>query len=263
MSAKQFVNPAPNMSAQKVLFFDFPCANRGEGIATKPLATGSGAYSAVGCYGNVNLRAPVSEALYGMLGSPPLEQGHPFIKEQDVAEQEDPTVAGPAAPNAGAAVYHDQIVDIDRDIIICHTGRLSGTMIPLLASKPHFSQVIVSVVEESLVVPATQSIVLINDTEWLEPVAEQKNKWFWKAGTTTNELLYTAHRRFNPRAYGLQEGKVYNLTCQWKFWRYAPQATVPATPDSNPSNNGTIQRLGISGYDNQMTFQVSEATFNI
>ena len=253
MSAKQFVNPAPNMSAQKVLFFDFPCANRGEGVAQKPTAPGSGAYSAMGCFGNVNLRAPVTEALYGMLGSPALEQGHPFIKEQDAVEAEDPA----------SGIFHDQIVDIDRSIVISHTGRLSGTMIPLLASKPHFSQVIVSVVEESLVTPGTQSIVLINDTEWLEPGAEQKNKWFWKAGTTTNELLYTAHRQFNPRSFGLQEGKVYNLTCQWKFWRYAPQASVPASPDANPSNNGTIQRLGISGYDNQMTFQVSEATFNI
>jgi hypothetical protein len=243
---QQFVNPSPNMNVQGFLFFDFPSSLPSIGVSQAPPAAGSGAYSAVGCFGNVNLRAPVTEALYGPLGNPPLEQGHPFMKES-IAEPEDPTVG------LGGQVNHDQIVDIDHAFQLDHTGRLSGSFVDAIASKPYFSTVIVSAVAVAPVVAATASIPLAKYTEWLEPRAENRNVWFFRQGTTTSELLFSAHVRIDdPRRAGFIEESVYKLVYQWKFWKY----TRTPFPDDPPDPIRNSERLGISGFDEAITFEV-------
>ncbi len=243
---EQFVNPSPKLKVEGFLFFDFPCEYVGEGVAKAPQAINSGSYSAVGCFGNVNLEAPVGERLYGPLGNPPKEQGHPFMKEYDPRgiigrEAEDP-------------VGHDQIVDIDRGIQIDHTGRLSGSFVEAIASKPYFSQVVVSAVSVAPVGPHTASIQLDTIRTWLEPQPEGPNAWFWRHGTTTHELLFSAHLRIDaPRRLRLMSESVYKLVYQWKFYKYI--GSVPY-PDNAPDPRRNSERLGISGFDEAMAFEV-------
>lgn len=242
---EQFVNPSPNLKVEGFLFFDFPCERPGEGVAEAPLSAGSGRYSAVGCFGNVNLDAPVTEALYGPLGNPRLEQGHPFMKEYDPRgavprESEDP-------------VAHDQVVDIDRGIQIDHTGRLSGSFVDAIASKPYFSLVIISAVSVAPVATTTASIPLGTFRTWLEPQREGPNVWFRRSGTTTNELLFSAHVMIDsPQRMRFIPEAVYKLVYQWKFYKYTD---VPY-PDEVPVPGRNTERLGISGFDEAIAFEV-------
>lgn len=242
---EQFVNPSPNLKVEGFLFFDFPCEYIGEGVASAPISAGSGHYSAVGCFGNVNLAAPITERLYGKLGNPQLEQGHPFMREYDpsaaiVREAEDPE-------------SHDQVVDIDRGIQIDHTGRLSGSFIEAISSKPYFSQVIVSAVSVAPVEAVTASIPLHTIRTWLEPQAEAPNVWFRRAGTTTNELLFSAHVMIDsPLQMGFIPESVYKLVYQWKFYK----CTDVPYPDEVPEPGRNTERLGISGFDEAIAFEV-------
>ncbi len=214
-------------------------------------------------FGNVNLHPPGIEALYGPLGNPRLEQGHPFMREYDPLEQEDPT------KGLYGDVHHDQVLDIDRGIQINHTGRLSGSFVEFIASKPFFSSVIASAVCVQPVTASTQSIRLKKFVNWLEPGTEQPNTWFWRPTTTTFELLYTGDVRVDDPTQipdspvSFEPEAVYKLVLQWKFWKYMggpPYPNDPPDPDASDSN---CKRLGISGFDEAMAFEVVRETHEL
>lgn len=242
---EQFVNPSPNLSIQRVLFFDFPA----EGTAEINAAS---SYRASGTQPNYNLVATGQESLYGPLGNPPLEQGHPFMREAGFlgpgGEAEDPTSV-------------DQIVDLDRGMELCHTGRLSGSLVPLLASKPHYS--IVKIEALGVGGPAIGNSVIIDagTPRWLEPAASAPNVWFYKTGSATNELLYSAYKLISQPIgqIGLQAESVYKLVYHWEFWRDTGTDPKPASPDINRPK----ARLPISGFDESIAFQVITGTSSI
>jgi hypothetical protein len=253
---EQFVNPPHNMEAGSLISFDFPCVDMppsGIGVEQPSQAVGSDTYVAY-CddhriFGNVNLKAPAIERLYGKLGNPKREQGHPFMKEYDDTEPEDPT----------ANVHHDQIVDIDRGIQINHTGRLSGDFSPYFASKPFFSTITISAVAVAPVTPSTASIQLQSFKNWLEPQAEGPNVWYWRKGDpSTEELMFTSDVRIaDPQTLGFEAEALYKLVYRWKFWKY----TATPYPDTPPDPQaGDVIRLGISGFDEAIAFEVSGET---
>lgn len=258
----QFVNPVPQMKAGSILCFDFPCADLQRpdiSIEQPSPIVGSDTYVAFSdpadhrVWGNVNLRSPAPEALYGRLGNPAREQGHPFMKEYD-PEQEDPT------EGEFGDVYHDQIVDIDRGIQINHTGRLSGDFATFFASKPFFSTILVSAVAVAPVQPATASIQLGNFKNWLTPMGEAPNVWYWRMGTRDGELMFTADVRLAPGQVIFEPEAVYKLVFRWKFWKYTGADPAPDTPPDPAGGGRDFVRLGISGFDEAIAFEVSSAT---
>jgi hypothetical protein len=258
----QFVNPVPHMEAGSILCFDFPCGDPQRpdiSIEQPSFRVGSDTYVAYSdpadhrVWGNVNLRSPATEALYGKLGRPAREQGHPFLKEFDLAEQEDPA----------SEVFHDQIVDIDRGIQINHTGRLSGDFATFFASKPFFSTILVSAVAVAPVQPATASIQLENFINWLTPMGEAPNVWYWRMGIRDRELMFTADVRLAPGQVIFEPEAVYKLVFRWKFWKYTGADPAPDTPP-DPAGGGTdFARLGISGFDEAIAFEVSSPTHEL
>jgi hypothetical protein len=252
------------MEAGSLISFDFPCADmppRQIGVEQPSPAVGSDTYVAYSdpadhqVWGNVNLRGPVTEALYGQLGNPEREQGHPFIKEYD-PEQEDPTLGH------HGEVYHDQIVDIDRGIQINHTGRLSGDFSTVFASKPFFTTIIVSAVAVAPVVAATASIRLASFNNWLAPEAEAPNVWYWRKGDpNTHELMFTSDVRLGPDSSNFEAEAVYKLVFGWKFWKYTGAVAPDDPPD--PEVGGDFIRLGISGFDEAIAFEVSSQTYEL
>ncbi len=268
---EQFVNPSYFMQAGSLISFDFPCKDydpaRSIGVEQPSTEVGSDTYVAFSdpisgpdphrVWGNVNLRGPVTEALYGKLGNPAREQGHPFMKEYDPAEQEDPT------EGEHGDVYHDQIVDIDRGIQINHTGRLSGDFSTVLASKPFFSTIIVSAVAVAPVVATTASIRLESFKNWLEPEEEAPNVWYWRRGNpNTQELMFTSDARLGPDPAIFEPEAVYKLVFSWKFWKYTGAVSPDVPPDPEGGGSDFI-RLGISGFDEAIAFEVSSQTHEI
>ena len=258
---EQFVNPAPNQKLEKYFSFDFPCGIDGENVEAPPVAAGQQGYCpfvtvAPPAYGNVNLRAPVTESLYGKLGNPRKEQGHPFIREIR-PEGEDP-----AAPDL------DQTVDIDRGFFVDHTGRLSGNFVELLASKPHLSVVVATAIPMSPVGPHSVSIPLGRFVNWLEPKSEGPNVWYWRVPTNKTELLYTAHVvipdpqniEVDGKTYSLQAETVYKLTFQWRFYKWLGAGAPPKAAPDPAKEPRIVQRLGISGYDEAMSFEMIQGT---
>jgi hypothetical protein len=272
---EQFVNPSPNMSAGSLICFDFPCAGVGAGVEEPPQEAGTDKYCAFSAdhliYGNVNLKAPGIEELYGALGNPVKEQGHPFMREYSREgdpefEQEDPTkgVHGP--------LFHDQVLDIDRGIQVNHTGRLSGGFAEFFASKPFFSSVVVSAVSVAPVRAGTQSIRLRKFVNWLEPQPEEPNRWYWRRAIQNNELMFTADVRIpDPTSIVQPDGSaasfeaeaVYKLVFQWKFWKYTGDPAYPSNPPDPEDDASNCNRLGISGFDEAMAFEVVQATHEL
>lgn len=255
----QFVNPAPNQRVERYFSFDFPCAGIGEEVEQPPASAGLQGYcpyvnTAPPAYGNVNLRATATEALFGKIGYPKKEQGHPFIREK-YPESEDPDEFG--------GVGLDQTVDIDRGFFVDHTGRLSGSFIELLASKPHFS-----VVEVSAAASGAADIPLARLINWLEPESEDANVWYWRVPDARNELLYTAHVVIEDPTNIIVDGNagklisetVYHLTFKWKFYKWIGNGAAPDTPPDPRKNPKAAQRLGISGFDEAMRFEVIGGT---
>ena len=257
---EQFVNPSPNLRVTDWLFFDFPC----EG--TPPVDSKS-TYKAPGSYigPNVNLTPPAIEQIYGQLGSPKKEQGHPFIREYWGPEPEDPK-------EKGLVGGVDQVLDIDRGIRTNHTARLSGGFVRFIAGKPFFSSVKVSAVAVASVTAATASINLGTVTVWLTPNTPGPNVWFWHENdSATNELLFTRDviirpplgQYESPPGVGFTAESVYKLVYQWKFWRYAGPV-APATPPSNPeSDPKNCERMPMSGFDESIAFEVISKTVSL
>lgn len=225
MPLGMFVNPLPTLKAEHLLQFDFPCD------AKDP-------YCAPNAYQNIDLSAPGIEQLYGLLGTPKKEQGHPFICEASPLEPEDPNVAP----------YQDQVIDIDRRAVICHTGRLSGSMVRFLACD-HI-QSIVKVVAQPLTFngPVVEIKKL---TSTLAPQAPAPNVWFWKNPKTRDELLYTVRVDFHPGDIGavsLEPENVYKLVLRWEFYDLGSNCK---------------DRLPISGFDETVSFEVIKQTANL
>ena len=253
---EQFVNPSPNMNVQGLLCFDFPC----EGSEAIDIAsTYRNTNPAKESLPNFNLAATGTERLYGAgggLGSPKKEQGHPYISEKEIG-------AAPPYGEVEDPSHVDQIVDADRGMFLCHTGRLSGGFVPSLAGTPNFSIVKVTAVAVSPVPDPNKSIILDPGTKvWLTPKAMAANVWFWKPGTTTNELIYSAHYEIDQALSALQfvPEAIYKLVFHWEFWRVKTGLPTP----SNPPNTGPdTDRLPISGFDESIAFQVSTGTTTI
>jgi hypothetical protein len=191
----QFVNPSPKMSVSHFLSFDFP-VYKNEYVAKK-------------CLPNINIDAPAIEQLYGKLGYPKQEQGHPCIREyplagQPVVEAEDPNVAP----------FQDQVLDIERGIQINHTGRLSGTFARYLACDRFYSRV--RIFAHPLAPSEGNPVVLYDKTVSLEPQANAANVWFWK-DATRSELLYTAHADVYTKKL-LKQEQIYKLIVKWEFY---------------------------------------------
>jgi hypothetical protein len=219
MPLSSFVNPLPDLRVRHLLQFDYPAD-----------------YHAPRCLPNINVEAPGAEAIYGLLGTPPKEQGHPCIREQR-PEAEDPRIRP----------YQDQVLDIDRPIQINHTGRLSGSFVKYIAHDPYFS--VVKIYVDPVAPAGSPPIRLSQNQEKLKPQAQAPNVWYWNDPATRNELLYTAHVVIqNPRAAGLRPEQVYKLVCKWEFWDESGQRR---------------ERMPISGFNEAVAFEVIAATENM
>ena len=230
-----FVNPIPGISLRKWVSFDFPLGKKRH------------EYQTDGCKKNVDLfgdfrkptsEVPTQEGLYGKLGSPRRYQGFPNMGEVR-PEAEDPF--GP-----------DQIIDIDRPAYIDHTARLSGSFVKSLAHFPGY----VSIVKMHIV-PLTQGngtpVQIYNSGPVsLAPVTgKPANKWYWEDLASEHELVCTAHNVLTPgawRQYNLKAG-IFNLVINWEFW-----------DNSNPSKS---KRLPMSGFDESVSFELSDKTVNL
>lgn len=215
-----FVNPLPDLSISKYFLFDFPAD-----------------YRAKGALPNINIEPPAVEEIYGRLGTPPKEQGHPCFRELP-PEAEDPK--GPLNK------YHDQIVDIGNQVRIDHTARLSGTFVRYLACGNFKSRVRMSahpLTSNGGVVELRPPI-----TSALTPGTNAPNGWFWVDAEARNELLFTAQATFLPEQVGLRAGNLYKLIVRWEFWDY---------------NTSPAERMPISGFDEALAFEVSEPTSDL
>lgn len=191
-----FVNPLPGMSIFKILGFDFP-AHRD--------------YHAKDCPPNLNPprggpEAPGVEDIYGRLGYPPREQGFPLIRE---------ALPGPEDP--GISPFHDQIVDMGREWLIFHTGRLSGSFVQYLVQSNHKSRIKM----HAHPLDNDNPTVLLFDLEIPLVASESKlpNTWFWLDPNTRSELLCTAKADIRKDWNGMVPG-IYKLVVNWEFWDY-------------------------------------------
>jgi len=221
MALGMFVNPLPGLKAAHLLQFDFPAD-----------------YYAPGTLPNINIEAPGVEQMYGKLGTPVKEQGHPLLREQTPAEEEDPNVRP----------YQDQVVDIDRNVIIYHTARLSGSFARFLANSNYQSVVRL----DAHPITAGGGLVRLTGVTGivssLQPQAPARNVWYWQNPSTRSELLYTAAIEFNPRRVGLQAENVYKLIARWEFY---DRSITPA------------ERMPISGFDETVAFEIIAQTADL
>lgn len=220
MPLGMFVNPLPSLKADHLLQFDFP-ANEDQ-------------YCAAPAKPNINLAAPGIEELYGKLGTPKMEQGHPFMCEYK-PETEDPNISP----------YQDQVIDIDRKAVICHTGRLSGSMVRFLACDHIRSRI--KVVAQPLTFNG--EVVKIDELQAsLAPQSKAVNVWFWKDALKRDELVYSVYVKFDPCKVGLKAENVYKLILRWEF------VDTGITPN---------ERLPISGFDETVAFEVIKQTVEL
>lgn len=220
MPLGMFVNPLPSLKAEHLLQFDFP--------------VDKDKYCAPSTAPNINLAAPGIEELYGKLGTPKMEQGHPFMCEYK-PEAEDPNVSP----------YQDQVIDIDRKAVICHTGRLSGSMVRFLACD-HIKSII-KVVAQPLTFNGNV-VEIAKLVTSLAPQAAAPNVWFWKDAPKRDELLYSVYVKFDPCKVDLKAENVYKLILRWEF------VDTGITPN---------ERLPISGFDETVAFEVIQQTVNL
>lgn len=229
---EMFVNPIPGhpQGIFDLVHFDFPAG----GNAAQSLA-----YTATGALPNINVSGatgagggtiqPAIESLYGLLGSPGMEQGHPHMQE--------------VAPEAGDPLGHDQVVDIDRPFRVCYTGRLSGRLVAAIANAS-----IESVVKffAHPITNAGAPILLDTIVRPLTPGASVPNTWYFRTPAQT-ELLFTADTTVNPVAAGLSAETLYRLVSKWEFYLVSPAPR---------------RRLPISGFNAAEVFEVITQTFD-
>lgn len=227
---EQFVNPSPLLQVRHYISFDFPA------LGGNTIAAPSD-YCATGTLPNVNLEATVTERVYGLLGNPPREQGHPLIKESP-GEIEDPSPV-------------DQVLDIDQGMAVYHTGRLSGSLVPFLACDQFCSKVVVTALAVAPHRIHENSIQMNSIVRTLEAQPSGANVWFWRNNDpNTKELLFTATTLLNAQQaqqIGFRREQVYKLVFQWQFWQCDKQKNL-------------TKRMPISGFDESIAFEVISAT---
>lgn len=175
-------------------------------------------------------QTPAKEALYGQAGLPRKEQGHPYIAEQNPREPED-------------ARAQDQIVDLDRNVLVCHTGRLSGNFAQYLACEGYVSRI------QVLAHPVSKGgapITLYDKQVSLAAQSPAPDVWFWEDPSTMKELLYSVRAEVDPRQVQLDAEEVYKLVAKWGFW--------------DVRRPGDERRMSISGFDDGVSFQVVEGS---
>jgi len=208
----------PNQqSTNHVLIFDFPVG-----------------YHATGTRPNQDYnQTPAKEALYGLVGVPAKEQGHPHISEEFPPEAED-------------AASQDQIVDADRRIVICHTGRLSGSFAQYLAHDGYVSRI--KVYAHPLTGGGAPILLHTHNVD-LQPQPQAPNVWYWRNPATLAELLQSVRVDVDAGAAGLDREEVYKLVSKWEFW--------------DVRRPGNERRMPISGFDDAVSFNVINATQNV
>ncbi len=228
---ESFVNPIGSIPVWGFLRFDFPTKIKTPGCLSNIDIAQSSFFADTG-------GEPMHEEVYGgaAKGSPQREQGFPCIYEQPEGkiEWED--------PGKGFFAAHDQIVDQDHPVCVDHTARLSGSFVKYLIQNNHKSIV------KIIAVPLTHSgdpIVLDQKTVPLVANAKAANQWYWLDPAKKNELIYTAHCAASMSA----DPGIYRLIVKWEFWSF---------------ENGIKQdRLPMSGFSSDMTFELSEPTVNL
>jgi hypothetical protein len=151
-------------------------------------------------------------------------------------------------PESGDPAIVDQIVDMDRGVQIDHTARLSGSLIPFMANNSFESEVEISVLPVTPIAGPAVAFQLANIVSPLAPGAPVPNVWFWRPGTTTNELLFSAQVIIpagQMGSKGFKEEETYKLVYQWKFFHLSPTGR---------------QRMPVSGFDEAIAFQVIKRT---
>jgi hypothetical protein len=221
---EMFVNPLPQLRVAHLLQFDFP-ADKPEVRRKK--------YHANDCLPNINIEPPGVEEMYGMLGTPAREQGHPCICESPGPEPEDPH----------RFPHQDQVLDFDREIRIDHTGRLSGCFVKYLAQDEYRSKVRIFVHHLGPSAGPPIELATIDDT--LEPGPDAPNSWFWLDPRARSELIYSAHTIVVPEKAGLEKENVYKLVSKWEFWDHSGQEP---------------QRMPMSGFNEAVAFEVTSGS---
>lgn len=219
---EMFVNPLPYADMQFLLQFDYPVT-----------------YHARRALPNVQIEPPGVQELYGKLGEPKMGQGHPRIFEGPrTPKQEDVEIEDPG-------MRQDQILDWDRNIIINHTGRLSGSFVKYLANDTFNS--VVKMYAHPFTTNEPVSLLHSNNAN-LKPMQEGINVWFWRDEKEQNELLYTASVNLNPqdKKLHLKPEVVYKLIIKWEFW--------------DTSEPHTRKRMPISGFDEAIAFEIIQKT---
>ncbi len=234
--ANTFVNPLPKIDVHTIIAFDFP---------TLPGPLGKNKYEAKSYLGNLKTDAPAIQDLYGKLGYPKMDQGHPLIREHADAPQK--AYEG-GDPDGSAAVnynYHDQTVDIDRAIRINHTGRLSGSFARYIACPDNYSKVKVMATD---LTENGNTLTLDTQIVDLTPVQPQDvNKWYWQDPAARNELIFTLDTIIDdPKKAGLKAEHLYKLLVKWEFWTKNPQ-----------------ERMPMSGFNDEITFEVISKTVDL
>lgn len=220
-----FVNPVPGIPIVKWLCFDYPVN-----------------YRTRNCLPNLEARfgpeKPAIEDVYGQLGVPAKSQGFPSMREYPYPELEDPNLTP----------MQDQILDLDRDAVIDHTGRLSGSFVKYLVQDNHKSLVKMHVT--SLTGGGNPILIWESGLVALVPVAQAPNVWYWKDPATRAEMVFTAQAHIEKsrwRALNLKPG-IYKLIVNWEFWDF--------------KNNGK-ERMPISGFCEALTFELSAGTVDL
>ena len=129
------------------------------------------------------------------------------------------------------------VLDINDDIVIDHTGRLSGTFVKFLASDQFSSVVRIFAHPET----SNDSIIELPslDVSLKPAAAKNPDVWFWDNPATKTVLIMSRHLVVKASEYFKPEN-VYKLICKWEFY----ENTCPK------------ERLPISGFDEAVAFEV-------
>jgi hypothetical protein len=226
-----FVNPLPRLYLWKWLSFDYPLATKWSEYNTPNCRKNIDLYQPMGAGETPSSEVPTQEGVYGKLGSPQRNQGFPCMYEHPFNEPGDPYPL-------------DQIIDRDREAAFDHTGRLSGSFVKYLIQPNHKS--IVKMTAVPLTHPGDPIPLWNSGLISIVPQTPNPNVWYWEDPAKQNELIFTAHAVLNRQDQdpsGMPSG-IYNLIVNWEFWAI---------------NGDKKERMPISGFDESMTFEMSEA----
>ncbi len=214
-----WLNPLPKQPIGSFLCFDFPADKA-------PLLFGSHPYCSTNGAPNVDFATEEIESLYGNLGVPERPQAQPRIYEL------------PQGTGDPGLKKHDQMIDVDHQIIINHTARISGDFIPWLIN-PKFQMLITvdALPETTAATPINLSTITIP----LEPQAENVNVCFWRNPAAGNparpdprfppELLMNIKLEGKTcKEYGLKPEELYKLMIRWSLWYTYDKKTKERVP---------------------------------